>query len=285
MPLKISKPWWLADTYDLDMAVPPTITDLAGPQGVALVRLWANGTTSRGWGLVGKDGEEGFMPRYAHGEFNARRVLYGYDRDKWAFAFVMRSLNLVAIDIDGKNGGIEHAEELLGGAVPTLAETSKSGNGYHLFYSTDEMWDAATGFGHELADHIGIVQGVDIRATGCVYHHKPQRWNGRPIAPLPAHIAERLQRKAEQREAARSIISSVLELEEIEVLMLHEELLAELAKPIRAGSRNNTLFAIGSKLKAADVPDWAEKVRERAHQVGLDWGEAEKITANIEAYA
>ena len=61
---------------------------------------------------------------------------------------------------------------------PTLAETSKSGDGYHLFYLVDEEWDDEKGYGL-LGDRIGIEQGVDIRATGCVYHHPQQRWNDR----------------------------------------------------------------------------------------------------------
>ena len=89
---------------------------------------------------MGKDGADGFMPRYLRGVFNSRRVVYGYERGKWAYAFVMRSMRLVCVDIDGKNGGLEHAKKL-GLLPPTLAETSKSGDGYHLFYLVDEEWD------------------------------------------------------------------------------------------------------------------------------------------------
>lgn len=283
MKLKLLQNWWETDTYDISEGVPTEITDAAGPEGVALVRVFPGGETSKGWGLTGKDGEEGFMPRYTRGEFNPRRVLYGFNRGKWAFAFVMRSINMIVIDIDGKNGGLEHASELLGNAAPTLAEVSKSGNGYHLFYSTTEDWDEDTGFG-DFADVIGIVQGVDIRATGCVYHHDQQRWNGRKPAPLPKHIHDRLKQKAMTRAASKAAAAAIVTLDPMEQLMAHDELITELSKTIPAGKRNNTLFAIGSQMKDAQVPDWEDLVLDRAKQVGLDDPEADKLVRNIAAY-
>jgi len=270
--------------------MPTEISDLAGPKGVALVKVWPDGRTSEGWGLQGKLDKQtglhrpGFIEQYEHGELNARRVLYGYERDKWAFAFIMRSLNIVAIDIDGKNGGIEHANELLGNAQPTLAETSKSGTGYHLFYSTTEEWSDSLGFG-AFGDAIGIVQGVDIRSVGCIYHHKQQRWNGRAIAPLPKHIEDTLRARATQRAAQASSLSKVLELDETERLLMHDDLITQLAKPIPQGKRNTTLFAIGSQMHQAQVPDWEKLLLDRAQEVGVSDAEAEKIVSNINAYA
>src|SRR6185503_17331686 len=151
-----SLPWWRTDDYD-GATRDATIASFAGPKGMALVRAWPDGRTDPGWGLTSPSGD-GFMLRYMRGEFNERRVLYGYVRDKWAFAYVMRSLKLVVVDIDGKNGGLEHAKKL-GMLPPTMAETSKSGDGYHLFYEHDEPWDNDKGFG-ALSDRIGIEQGV-----------------------------------------------------------------------------------------------------------------------------
>ena len=89
----------------------------------------------------------------------------------------------------------------LGILPPTLAETSKSGNGYHLFYLVSEdEWDPNAGFGM-FGDRIGIEQGVDFRGTGCVYHYQSQRWNDRPLAELPDRIKDRL-KAAQQRKAA-----------------------------------------------------------------------------------
>lgn len=281
--LKMGTNWWETDEYHVKSPVPGTMEHFAGPNGLALVRAWPNGTTSEGWGLNGKDGAPGFMERYNRSEFDARTTLYGYDKGKWAFAFVMRSMRVICIDIDGKNGGLEHAEELLGNAPATRAETSKSGNGYHLYYSYPAEWDETMGFA-KYGDSIGIVQGVDIRDVGCVYHYDTQRWNNRDIAELPLYIAERLQRKADQREQTKKQLENISDMDPIEVLAMHSELEQELKKPMKAGSRNNTLFAIGSQMKAADHPEWEEKIHDRAIAVGLDAEEADKLVANISSY-
>lgn len=278
-----SLPWWRTDAYDQDIAVPAHFHQLTGPKGLALVKAWPSGVTDKGWGLQGPNGEDGFMPRYERGEFNDRRVLFGYNKGRWAFAFVMRSVRLVCIDIDGKNGGLEHAKRL-GMMPPTLAETSKSGDGYHLFYVVDEEWSETKGYGL-LNDRIGIEQGVDIRATGCVYHHPQQRWNRRNPAPLPKHLKDLLLHREQKITAETERITKVLETaDEMEVLMMHDEMLSDLAKPIPTGKRNQTLFAIGTKMCQAQVPDWDERLKDRATQVGLDTAEADKLVANIRRY-
>ena len=280
-----SLPWWRTDLYDWDKALPQPFEDLAGPKGVALVKAWPDGRTDQGWGLIGPKDEpdNGFARRYPRGEFNARRVLYGFEKGKWNFAIVMRSVQLVCIDIDGKNGGLEHAKRL-GLMPPTLAETSKSGDGYHLFYSVDEPWTDNKGFG-ELSDRIGIEQGVDVRAVGCVYHHPTQRWNDRAPAPLPAHLKTLLIHREQKLTAETKRIETVLTNDDpMEVLMLHDEIITELNKPIPHGKRNNTLFAIGNKMRLAQVEDWETKLRQRAIHVGLDQDETDKLIANIDRY-
>lgn len=282
-----SKPWWQSDSYDVDAPVPDQIAgvDYAGPKGLALVKAWPSGLTDPGWGLLPpKDSTEGFLPRYMRGEFNPKRVLHGYSKGLWAFAFIMRSMRLVCIDIDGKNGGLEHAKKL--GMLPaTLAETSKSGDGYHLIYSVDDQWDDVKGFGR-LNDRIGLEQGVDIRATGCVYHYPQQRWNSRSIVPLPSHLYEALTHRDQKVAAQNERIHKVLENDDpMEVLMMHDEILSDLAKPIPAGKRNNTLFAIGSQMAEAGVDDWETKLLARADEVGLSPDEGQKIVANVGRYA
>jgi hypothetical protein len=279
------QPWWQTDTYDHDYAVPWQFegAELSGPNGPALVKAWPNGKTDPGWGLTSDSGP-GFMERYTKGNFRAAPIVFGFNQNRWNFAFVMRSMKVICIDIDGKNGGLKHVGKL--GMLPlTLAETSKSGDGYHLFYATsDDEWDPVLGFA-EFSDRISIEQGVDIRATGCVYHHRVQRWNGRNIVELPAHLKDRLRKKQQTAAAQTAAIVGVLEGDDQEeVLIMQNTLLEDLKKPIPAGRRNNTLFAIGQQLKLAQVPGWEQALHTRAVQVGLDMDEADKLVANVQKY-
>ena len=249
-----------------------------------MVRTFADGRTDPGWGLQSKDGKPAFMERYTKGAFRLSPVLFGYEQRKHAFAFVMRSMKVVCIDIDGKNGGHLHAGKL--GMLPhTLAETSKSGDGYHLFYTVSEdEWDEELGFA-QFADRIGIEQGVDFRGTGCVYHYQSQRWNSRAITELPDHLKTRLSKHTQAKVAATAAIIKVLDNEDMEeVVIMQDQLLTDLKKPIPAGRRNNTLFAIGQQMKLAQVPWWDKHLHARALQVGLDMDEANKLVANVEKY-
>ena len=278
------QPWWTTDTYDHDYAVPAGFLDLSGPEGPALVRVWNDGKTDAGWGLTDRDGKPAFMPLYKRKRFLARPILVGFDQRKWAFAFVMRSMKVICIDIDGKNGGQLHAGKL--GMLPlTLAETSKSGDGHHLFYSTTEdEWNELTGYA-EFSDRIGIEQGVDIRAVGCVYHYASQRWNGRHIAELPLHLKDRLIKHRQSAAAQTAAIIKTIEAEDpLEVVVMQDQLLLDLKKPIPAGRRNNTLFAIGQQMKLAQVPDWETHLHTRATDLGLDKAEADKLVANVRRY-
>lgn len=278
-----STPWWQSDSYTDDTPLPACFADHAGPKGVALVKAWPDGRTDKGWGLQGPDGGDGFITRYNRGEFNDRRVLYGFKNGRWNFAIVMRSVALVCIDIDGKNGGLEHAKRL--GMLPhTLAETSKSGDGFHLYYVVEEPWVSDRGFG-ELADRIGIEQGVDIRAVGCVYHHAPQRWNDREPAPLPDHLKTLLLHREQKLMAVTERIEKVLDNnDELEILMMQDQILDELNKPMPQGKRNITLFAIGNQMRQAQIPEWDEKLSERAEAVGLDHLETLRLVENIKKY-
>jgi hypothetical protein len=287
MKLQYSPPWWRTDDYKIDEMLPEVFGEHAGPHGIAVVRAWADGRTDPGWGLPKPDkpDQPGFIKNYEAGRFNTRRVRLTYEKNGDPFALVMRGSRLVCIDIDGKNGGLTHAVQL-NPLPPTLAETSKSGDGYHLFYLVpDEIWDEEYGFA-KYADRIGLVQGVDFRGTGCVYHHKTQRWNGRPVADLPAHIAKRLTLHSQKIAAVQDRIAKTLDTQEgHEILMLQDELITQLRGPIPSGRRNNTLFAIGSQLKLAEVEAWEDMVHGRAIEVGLSAQEADKLVANIRTYA
>ncbi len=278
-PLKPAAPWWMGDTYDKDVSIPSELVRYSGPKGVAVVRAWESGQTSKGWG------ETTFMDLYMKGRFNAQPVLPGYEQGRWAIAYVMRSVRLVCIDIDGKNGGYDGAK-LLGMLPYTLAETSKSGNGYHLFFSVDsDIWDLDKGFAM-IGDRIGLEQGVDLRGVGCVYHYPQQRWNDREIAPLPEPLLKKLLARKSQVDAQVDEIIKLLDAgDPTEVALMHDALITDLNKPIPAGRRNTTLFAIGSQMYMAQVPGWKQLVHDRALALGLDIDESDKLIANIEKYA
>lgn len=284
----VNKDWWVDDRYDVDVAIPEQFQKFRGPAGIAAVQVFKSGKTAPGWGLVGKKLDNGtrgpnFTELYPKRLLDARTASWRFNKQHEPFALVMRSMRVVALDIDGKNGGLDGALTL-GDLPPTLAETSKSGNGYHLFFFTEEQWstDPAT-YGYALYDdHIGIAQGVDFRGTGCVFHYPSQRWNNRQIAALPDELVHLLDKKKSQRTTATPI--NPKEMDEVDMLVAHHTLLEDLAKDIPVGKRNTTLFAIGSKMKAAGVPDWEDKVHARALAVGLGNSEADKLVNNIATY-
>lgn len=283
MQTAVQTPWWMRDGYAREDAVPDELRGHAGPNGLALVRTWKNGTTDTGWGLTSKSGP-GFMEKYTSGKFRERVILPGYDTQRWNFAFVMRSMRLVCIDIDGKNGGLTHVGRL--GMLPwTLAETSKSGDGYHLFYAVSEdEWSDTEGFAM-FQDRISLEQGVDLRAVGCVYHYPQQRWNEHPIAELPDHLKNRLKQRQQTTAAQIDAIIKLLDAgDPTEVALMQDAMITDLNKPIPAGRRNTTLFAIGSQMMLAKVPGWSALVHSRAMAVGLDHDEADKLVNNIIKY-
>jgi len=270
--------WWSEDEYNRVDLIPPEFEEHFGPQGAAVVKAYQDGKTDPGWG------QDKFMPRYEKGLFAPSRLATASSMGRPPFAFIMRSLRLVCIDIDGKNGGFDNVGKL--GMLPyTLGERSKSSNGYHLFYKTSEdAWDGELGFA-EFKDRIGIQQGVDFRATGCVYHWPNQRWNHHPIAELPQHLKDMLRQKYQAAEASVSVIMKTLATEDQEeIAIMHDNLIEDLARPIPAGRRNNTLFAIGSQLMLADVPGWETLLNDRALQVGLDSDEVAKLIRNVTKY-
>lgn len=271
--------WWMEDEqYVVDEPISERIRRHAGPKGLAVVKAFDNGSTTSGWG------EESFMRNYRRGRFQEKLALFGYEKEENNIAIVMRSVNLICIDIDGKNGGIEHAAELLGNVPLTLAETSKSGNGYHLFFKYEDEWHGERGF-DKYKDAIGIVQGVDVRATGCVYHYPTQRWNEQEIAELPEWIAHRLDKRKASAAQRATVIQAATAAGGWEKTIVQHELIEDLNKPIPYGKRNSTLFAIGSQMFLADVEGWEDLIKEKALDIGLDWNEADKIVANISAYA
>lgn len=280
MSLQLSAlPWWKTDSYQDSSELGPllALSDLYGPKGLALVQAYENGSTSPGWG------REAFMLNYLSDKFRMLKQLKIAALRENPFALVMRSAKLVCIDIDGKNGGFDHVSEL-GYLAPTTAEKSKSGNGYHLFYTVKDDWDEESGFA-AINDQIGVVQGVDLRAVGCVYHHPQQRWNHRAPVPLSEHLSMRFKARALARSRRATEIQKTLQLDTLEVLMLREELVDQLQKPIPHGKRNTTLFAFGCEMKEAGFPDWEDPLLDRGRDLGLDNTELGRIIDNVQRYS
>lgn len=287
--------WYEDDAFTDAQAIPGALrgAGLPGPRGLALVQVYSEGRTQPGWGLAERPAEgarqrvPGFMEGYLARRFWPGPTLRAFNERREPFAFVMRAMRLLVVDIDQHDGaadGMKGAKAL--GLEPTLAETSKSGKGRHLFYSYDDSWDDALGFG-AYDDAIGIVPGVDIRVVGCVYHHATQKWNDRPIAPAPQAVIDKLTERAMRKVARTATIAAIAagEYDDEETLMMHDNLLSELNKPIAAGKRNNSLFAIGQQMKDAAYPNWEAEVERRAGEVGLDLDETAKLIGNIQRYS
>lgn len=269
--------WWETDQYQYEDPIPKEFYLLAGPNGIGVVKAFEDGRTSKGWG------SDQFMDNYLADRFNDQIARVGWISGRWNFAFLMRTMRLVCIDIDGKNGGIEHVGKL-GMLPPTLAETSKSGDGYHLFYATDEQWDGGKGYA-KFRDRIGAVQGVDVRSVGCVYHVPGQKWNNLPIVPLPKYLdTVWTSDEAAGERQVNEIIALLDAGVEDEIAVAQHQLLDDLAKPIPQGRRNTTLYAIGVKMRLLGIPDWDARISARGLKIGLDQDEVVKILANIEKY-
>lgn len=280
--------WYVdEDQFIINDPIPTPLVSFQGPNGLALVDVYEHGRTTTGWGLVGKDGGPGFAENYRKHKFWAKPRLVQFENGK-PFAFVMRSMSLVMVDLDrhmadgGEDGFISAATMEL---PPTLAETSRSGSGRHLFYSVEDEWSDDFGFGM-YDDALGIEPGIDIRATGCAYHYPSQKWNDLPIAPLPESIEKYLVAKKNKKDAQATVLQHVaVNSDSEEALVVQDALLQELAKPIPVGKRNASLFALGSKMMAAGIPEWMEALADRANEVGLDAEETNKIIANVERYS
>ena len=282
--------WILEDQYQDTTALPAELHYLGGPgaassaghggKGVIpdLVQVYTNGRTTPGWGPAN------YMQSRNNSAFSPYGIISRYQNNHRPFAILMRSMPVICVDIDahvGQGGanGFDHLAKL-GPLPPTLAETSKSGQGRHLFYLVDDEWDSKFGF-NRYQDVIGLVPGVDIRAVGCVYHYETQQWNSREIVKAPqslldlldSKVAAKTQRKLDLQHAAANPDSD-------EALILHDQLLTELNKPINAGKRNITLFALGSQMYEAGYPDWQEEIYRRGTELGLDVDELEKIVRN-----
>ena len=243
-----------------------------GSHGVALVRVYGE-KTQPGWGRAL------FMRNYTRGFFDPSRIPEGS-----SFALVMRSLRLLCVDIDGKNDGYKEAAKL--NLPPTLAETSKSGNGHHLFYAYPDTWDETDGYAGQ-PDRVGMWPGIDIKSSGVVFHHPHQLWNEEPIADLPVDVWDMLQKRNKRDALLRVTPSQAREMADEDLKFKRDLLLIELGKS-RTDGRDTSLWRIGASLLNLGVDEkyMAEKILAAGLRWGVDRGTiTNKIIPNIISYA
>jgi hypothetical protein len=251
-------PWWRDDEQYADAEPIPAMLVEFDPE---VVRANPDGTTQPGWGAA---------------DYLSNRDHFMLERHDLArpFGIVMRSLPALCVDIDGKNGGTtsetERALMDLGlGPTPTLAEQSRSGDGYHLFYAVADEWStdpARPGFA-SFPDRIGLLMGVDIKAVTLVFHHPHQHWNALPVADLPEAFASLL--STHRRRHADSALPG-----SPQARLSALRSLARLRWPVEDGSRNTTLWGIAKDLYRGDFPDWENVIAWAADQCGLSDREA-----------
>jgi hypothetical protein len=244
----------------------------AGPNGTAYVKVYGE-KTQPGWG------HERFMKNYTRNFFGHHKI-----DPREPFAIVMRSLRLLVIDIDGKNDGYKAAAEL--DLPPTLAETSKSGDGHHLFYSYPDEWHPIEGYAGQ-PDRVGMWPGIDVKSTGVVYHHPQQKHNGLGIAPVSYKVMEMLEKRNARDAQLRVTPEQASEMTDEDLKFKRDILLIELSQP-RTDGRDTSLWRIGASLLNLGVDEtyMAEKIL----AAGLKWGVPEdiingKIIPNIINYA
>ncbi len=268
----MSQPWYLEPAQYRCEHLQPEIEEHAGPNGIAAVRVYGE-KTQPGWG------SERFMRNYVRNFFAIEKIEEGEP-----FAFVMRSLRLLVVDIDGKNDGYAAASKL--DLPPTLAETSKSGNGHHLFYSYADEWDEQHGYATQ-PDRIGMWEGIDIKSSGVVYHHPQQLWNSRAIRPVSDDVWAQLQQRNARDSQLRITPSQASEMTDEDLKFKRDVLLIELSRDRKDG-RDTSLWRIGASLLNLGVDEayMAEKIL----AAGLKWGVPKdtitsKIIPNIISYA
>lgn len=261
------------DQYKVERPVPQQL----GYDKLSLVRVYPNGKTQPGWGAVD------FVDNYAKNKFDPQRALKFYQKYEQPFGLVMRSIPFLCVDIDGKNGGVATANTL--NLPRTLAERSRSGNGYHLFYRIPySVWNPLRGY-DELPDLIGLVPGVDIKGTGVVFHYPNQRWNSLDVAHIPASLEKLVTGARDVKRITRMARTGVASMDADDLVIVHDQLKTELEGRFTAGGRNQKLFAIGAQMLAVGYPAWDIALYDRGVQIGLDMDEITSIINNIESYS
>jgi len=244
---------------------------------LSLVSLYPNGKTQPVWGAAS------FVDNQKRGKFRSDVVINRFNKQQMPFGIVMRSLPMICVDVDGKNGGIQTAALL--GLTNTFGERSKSQNGYHLYYSIPyTRWNPERGY-DEFPDIIGLIPGVDIKGTGVVFHYGNQLWNSQDVAIAPASLLELIGKVRDIKRQTRLTKSGVSDMDSDELVIIHDELRERLASKFEPGKRNTKLYAIGSQMQAAFYPAWDIALYDRGIEIGLEIEEITDIINNIEKYS
>lgn len=261
------------EQYQCSDALPPALIDQSR---LSLIRVYDSGKTQPGWGA------REFVANHTRGHFRPTRALKFFTKHGEPFGIVMRSIPLICVDIDGKNGGHETARVL--NLPVTLAERSKSMNGYHLFYRIPgTLWNTERGYS-EFPDVIGLLPGIDIKGTGVVYHYSNQVWNEESVKDAPPRLMELIGRVRDVRQQAKVTRDGVSSLAEEDKVIVHDQLLDKLEQPIPKGSRNNILYSIATQMYAAEFPAWDSLVYDRGLEIGLEINEIRSIIENVRKY-
>jgi hypothetical protein len=265
-----SAPWYEQKKQYVDDA--PIPATWPTKRELALVHVAGDGATTKGWG------RESFMDNYRAGKFEPTGYLRRFAHGR-PFGFVMRAVPLFCVDIDPKHGGLQSARILA--LPPTLAETSRSGNGFHLFYKEPKAtWDEKYGF-ESLPDPNGLLPGIDIRSTGIVYHYPQQRWNDLAPAKPPPGILRLLAERKRMNEAAIARTAAYKDLDPVDRAMYADELLDELRKFVPEGRRNTVLYSWGCKADGV-VKDWPLHLYLRGEQLGLEEYELTQLIRSVQ---
>jgi hypothetical protein len=140
--------------------------------------------------------------------------------------------NLVVVDVDPRNGGDASLKKLFADAgvdgFNTL--TVRTGGGLHYYFQPPgfEIKTSALGDGIDVKSNGYVVAPPSIHPAGPSYcWQNPET----PMAPMPPWLREKLRSKQEDRSRPRSTVDA----------------------PIAEGARNDTLFRIGSGLRATGL--------------------------------
>ena len=91
--------------------------------------------------------------------------LYGYNKFESGFGVNLQGRNLLVVDIDARNGGVESAAQFahILAACTFVVKTGSGGGSKHYYFYIPEAWR-----GKALRSHLETAKGIDFKSTGFV---------------------------------------------------------------------------------------------------------------------